>query len=50
MGGAVRLDIRKRLFAQRVVGHSNRLPREEVRALRLTEFKKHMDNTVRHMV
>lgn len=50
MGGEVRSGIRKRLFARRVVGHSNRLPREEVTALRLPEFKKHMDSTLRHMV
>lgn len=44
------LDIRKRFFTQRVVGHWNRFPREVVMVPRLTEFKKPLDNALRHMV
>ncbi|KAJ7410315.1 hypothetical protein WISP_109139 [Willisornis vidua] len=43
------LDIRKRFFTQRVVGHWNRLPRE-VAAPSLMELKKNLDDTLRHMV
>ena len=45
-----RLDIRKRFFSQRVVGHWNRLSREVVVALSLLKFKKHLDNAFRHVV
>ncbi|KAJ7396011.1 hypothetical protein BTVI_149461 [Pitangus sulphuratus] len=45
-----RLDIRKRFFTQRVVGHWNWLLREVVTAQSLTEFEKHLDNTLKHMV
>ncbi|KAJ7396511.1 hypothetical protein BTVI_144087 [Pitangus sulphuratus] len=48
--GRFRLDIRKRFLPQRVVGHWNRLPREVVTAPNLAEFKKHLDNTLGHMV
>ncbi|GAB0196817.1 mitochondrial enolase superfamily member 1 [Grus japonensis] len=48
--GRFRLDIRKRFFTERVVGHWNRLPREAVTAPSLTEFKKHLDNTLSHML
>lgn len=48
MGGAVRLDIKKRPFARRVVGHSNRLPGEEGTALTLPEFKKHAQHSQAH--
>lgn len=45
-----RLDIRKRFFTQRVSGDRNRLPREVDMAPSLTDFKKHLDNTLGHMV
>ncbi|KAJ7422035.1 hypothetical protein BTVI_15733 [Pitangus sulphuratus] len=45
--GRFRLDTGKRLFAQRVVGHWNRLLRELVTAPSLAEFKKHLDNALR---
>ncbi|GAB0175520.1 hypothetical protein GRJ2_000017200 [Grus japonensis] len=48
--GRFRLDIGKRFFTERVVGHWNRLPREAVTAPSLTEFKKHLDNTLSHML
>ncbi|GAB0204298.1 mitochondrial enolase superfamily member 1 [Grus japonensis] len=48
--GRFRLAIRKRYFTERVVGHWNRLPREVVTALNLTEFKKHLDNALGHML
>ena len=45
--GRFSLDIRKRYFTQRVVGHGNRLPREVVAAPSLTEFK---NSALRQMV
>jgi len=48
--GKFRLDIRKRFFNGRVVGHWNRLPMEVVTALSLSEFKEHLDNALSHMV
>lgn len=45
-----KLDILKRFFTQRVSGHWNRLLREVVIAPSLIEFKKHLDNALRHMV
>ena len=45
--GKFRLDIRKRFFTERVVGHWNRLPRE---APSLSEFKEHLDEAFSHMV
>ncbi|GAB0199596.1 hypothetical protein GRJ2_002425000 [Grus japonensis] len=48
--GRFRLDIRKRFFTERVVGHWNRLPGEVVTAPSLTEFKKRLDNALSHML
>lgn len=44
-----RLDIRKRLFMQRVFGHWRRVPREAVMASSLTESREHLDNDLRPM-
>ncbi|KAK4815879.1 hypothetical protein QYF61_009930 [Mycteria americana] len=44
--GKFRLDIRKRFFTERVAGHWNRLHREVVMALNLSEFKEHLDDTL----
>ncbi|KAJ7407778.1 hypothetical protein BTVI_61747 [Pitangus sulphuratus] len=48
--GRFRLEIRKMFFAKRVVGCWNRLPREVVTAPSWTEFKKCLDDTLRHVV
>jgi len=48
--GKFRLDIRKRFFTETVICHWNRLPREVVMAPSLSEFKKHLDNALSHMV
>ncbi|KAJ7403701.1 hypothetical protein WISP_149479 [Willisornis vidua] len=48
--GRFTLDIRKRFFTQRVVGHWHTLPRKVVTASDLPEFKKCLDNTLGHMV
>ncbi|KAJ7427215.1 hypothetical protein WISP_08808 [Willisornis vidua] len=45
-----RLDIRKRFFTQRVTRYLNRLPSEVVTAPSLKEFKKHLDDILKHMV
>ncbi|XP_053852363.1 uncharacterized protein LOC128817666 isoform X2 [Vidua macroura] len=47
--GRFRLDIGIKFFPQRVVGHWNRLPREVVTAPSPTQFKKLLDNALRHM-
>jgi len=44
------LNIRKRFFIERVVSHWNRLPREMVMAPSLSELKKHLEDTLSHMV
>ena len=48
--GKFRLDIRKRFFTERVVGHWNRLPREVVTAPSLSELKEHLDDALSRMV
>uniref|UniRef100_A0A8B9BRL7 Reverse transcriptase domain-containing protein n=1 Tax=Anser brachyrhynchus TaxID=132585 RepID=A0A8B9BRL7_9AVES len=48
--GKFSLDIRKRFFTKRVVAHWNRLPSEVVTAPSLSEFKKHLDCALSHMV
>jgi len=48
--GKFRLGIRKRFFAERVVSHWKRLPREVVMAPSLSEVKGHLDGTFNHMV
>ncbi|KAK4824293.1 hypothetical protein QYF61_013038 [Mycteria americana] len=48
--GKFRLDIRKRFFTERVLGHWNRLPREVVMAPSLSEFKERLDDTLSHMI
>ncbi|KAK4806776.1 hypothetical protein QYF61_005572 [Mycteria americana] len=47
--GKFRLDIRKRFFTERVVGHWNRLPRAVVTAPSLSEFKERLDDALSHM-
>jgi len=48
--GKFRLDIRKKSFTERVVGHWNRVPREVVTASSLSEFKECLDGALNHMV
>ena len=48
--GKFRLDIRKRVFTERVVGPWNRLPREVVTAPSLSGFKEGLDDGLSHMV
>ncbi|KFQ00499.1 hypothetical protein N330_08865, partial [Leptosomus discolor] len=48
--GQFGLDIRKRFFTERVVGHWNRLPREAVRAPSLSEFKERLDDALSYII
>ena len=48
--GKFRLDIRKRFFTERVVGHWNRVPRQVVMAPSLLEFNMRLDDALRDMV
>lgn len=47
--GRVRLDVRKRFFPHRVVGHGHRLPKEVVVEPDLRELKEHLENALRHL-
>jgi len=42
--------IRKRFFAERVVGYWNRLLREVITARSLSEFMEHLDDALSHTV
>ena len=48
--GRIRLDIRKKFFTVRVVGHCNRLPSEAVDAPSLEAFKARLDGAVSNLV
>lgn len=48
--GEGQAGVRERFCTQRVVGHWDRLPRDVDTALRLPEFKKHLDSALRHVV
>ena len=44
------MGVRKRFFTAMMVEHWNRLPRKVVMAPSLLDFKKCLDNALRHMV
>ncbi|KFV93710.1 hypothetical protein N326_03542, partial [Eurypyga helias] len=48
--GRFRLDIRKKLFPERVVRHWNRLPREAVDAPSLEVVKARLDEALSNLV
>ncbi|KAK4832428.1 hypothetical protein QYF61_023107 [Mycteria americana] len=48
--GKFRLGIRKHFFTERVVEHSNKLPREVVDGPFLSVFKRHLDNALNNML
>lgn len=48
--GRFRSDTKKRFSTQRVAGHWNKLPGEVVTVLDLSEFTKHLDNALGHVV